>query len=347
MNSLFLKALKCAPVERPPVWLMRQAGRYMPQYRSLRLKYSLWEMFHTPELAAAVTLLPLEHLDVDAAILFSDILVIAEALGLSIHFPDSGGPRVEPPVRSAAQVAALPYIPVPESLPWVFETIRHVKKQIDVPLIGFAGGPFTVASYLIDSSSQSGFAYTRSWMQQDPVSFHLLLSKIAEATIKYLQEQVQAGVDALQIFDSWANVLNDAQFEEFCLLYLDKIVTALKESGVPVILFCRDSSLRAKQLSRLRPAGISVDWHLPMAGLRKIVPAEIALQGNFNPEFLQLPEEEIRAGVCDLLLTMRDQWGFIVNLGHGVTPETPFEHVRAFISAVKSFNYETLSNHSL
>jgi uroporphyrinogen decarboxylase len=334
-DSLFLRALKCESVPRPPVWLMRQAGRYMPQYRALREKHSLEEMFHCPELAALVTRQPLEHLGVDAAILFSDILVIAESLGLRVQFPPQGGPRIEPAIHTRAQVAALPYLPVEDSLKYVFETIRQVKADSDVPLIGFSGAPFTVASYFIDSVSHSDFTRTKKWMQEDPQSFHLLLSKIAQATIAYLQGQIRAGVDALQVFDSWASVLDDAQFAEFSIPYLQQIVDAIAPSGIPVILFCRSSSLRAEALARIKPSGISFDWYVCMKELRQTVPSDIAVQGNFNPEFLKLSQEEIAVGVKQLLTSMSGEKGFIVNLGHGVTPDIPFENVRRFVEVVK------------
>ncbi|MGC2595746.1 MAG: uroporphyrinogen decarboxylase [Rhabdochlamydiaceae bacterium] len=334
MNDLLLRALRCEKVPRPPVWLMRQAGRYMPQYRALRTKYSLWEMFHRPEIAAAVTSLPLELLGVDAAILFSDILVIAEALGLSVHFPDAGGPRIDPPIVERSQVASLAYIPVEESLHYVFETIRQVKKNTDIPLIGFCGGPFTVASYFIDSTSKNAFERTKHWVKEDPQTLHTLLAKITEATIAYLKAQIQAGVDVVQVFDSWANVLDNREFAFFSLPYLSQIVDAIKPSDTPIILFCRDSSLRANKLAALKPTAISFDWHLSMHELRQKVPLPIVIQGNFNPEFLKSPQEQIIAGVKELLVSMEDQRGFIVNLGHGVTPDIPFENVRSFVAAV-------------
>jgi uroporphyrinogen decarboxylase len=334
MNNLLLKALRCENVPRPPVWLMRQAGRYMPQYRALRSQHSLWQMFHHPEIAADVTRMPVEHLGVDAAILFSDILVIAEALGLSVSFPDKGGPRVEPAIHTAEQVAALPYIPVEESLGYVYQTIALIKKSIDVPLIGFSGGPFTVASYFIDSSSANAFERTKSWIKEDPPSFHELLSKITHATIAHLKAQVRAGADVLQVFDSWANVLNDEEFALFCIPYLKQIVNAFKESSIPVILFCRSSSLRADTLAAVQPTAISFDWHLTMPELRKKVPSHIAVQGNFNPEFLKLPQEQIINGVRELLDSMQGERGFIVNLGHGVTPDIPVENVRCFVEAI-------------
>jgi uroporphyrinogen decarboxylase len=276
----------------------------------------------------------LDHLVVDAAILFSDILVIAEALGLSVQFPNQGGPRVEPSICTAQQVMDLPYIPVANSLHYVFETIHRVKADIDVPLIGFSGAPFTVASYFIDSSNHSSFEGTKKWMREDPKTFHVLLSKITQATIAYLQEQINTGVNALQVFDSWASILDDAQFAEFSLPYLQQIVDALAPSGIPVILFCRNSSLRAEALAQIKPAGISFDWHATMKELRQKVPSHIAVQGNFNPEFLKSSQEEIKAGVHHLLTSMQGEKGFIVNLGHGVTPDIPVENVRCFVDAV-------------
>lgn len=337
MKDLFLRALRCETVPRPPVWLMRQAGRYMPQYRALREKHTLWEMFHRPELALAVTKQPIEHLGIDAAILFSDILVIAEALGLSVRFPDQGGPRVEPPIHTAEQVEALPLMDVEECLSYVFETIRIVKADIDIPLIGFCGAPFTLASYFIDSSNHSSFERAKKWMQEDPKSFHMLLYKITQATIFYLKGQIEAGVDALQIFDSWASVLDEAQFTEFSVPYLQQILSAIEPTGVPVIVFCRGSSLRFDALSKIKPSGISFDWHLSMKELRQKVPQGIAIQGNFNPEFLKLSKGEIETQVKELLSSMQDEKGFIAGLGHGVLPDTPFENVRHFVDVVKNY----------
>lgn len=303
----------------------------------MRSRHSLWEMFHQPDLAAQVTRMPLQDLGVDAAILFSDILVIAEALGLEVRFPDKGGPRVDPPIHTAEQVAALSYIPVQESLSYVFQTIGLLKANIDVPLIGFSGGPFTVASYFIDSSSAHAFERTKQWIKEDPHTFHQLLDKITQATIAYLKAQVSAGADVLQVFDSWANVLDDDQFAVFSLPYLAKIVDAFKGGNVPLILFCRSSSLRAEALAALKPAAISFDWHQPMSKLRKQVSTDIAIQGNFNPEFLKLSQAQIRADVKELLSSMHEERGFIVNLGHGVTPDIPIENVRCFVDEVKKY----------
>lgn len=338
MRDLLLKALRCEPVERPPVWFMRQAGRYLPEYRALRTEHSLWKLFHEPELAAQVTRQPLDLLGVDAAILFSDILVIAEALGLSIHFPEKGGPRVEPPIRTAAQVHALTVRPVEEALHYVFDTIHLVKPSIDVPLIGFSGGPFTVASYLIDSTSTEAFVLTKRWLREDPSSFHVLLQKITQVTISYLQAQITAGVDVVQIFDSWANVLDEAAFHLFCLPYLQQIVDAVRPTGVPLIVFCRGSTDRVDSLVSLSPQAISFDWLKPIDALRQEVPAEIAIQGNFSPAIFQRSPDDLVEEVTAALQRMRGQRGWIVNLGHGVTPDTPVGQVRLLIDTVHSYS---------
>ena len=332
MNDLLLKALACETVPRPPVWLMRQAGRYMPQYRAIRENHTLWEMFHRPDIASTITHLPLELLGVDAAILFSDILVIAEALGLSVLFPETGGPRIEPSIKTASQVSSLIYIPVKQSLSYVFETIKRVKQTIEVPLIGFCGGPFTVATYFLDSMNHGAFELTKKWIKEDPSALHQLLTILTEATIAYSQAQVEAGADVIQIFDSWANVLNDEQFSVFSLFYLKQIVNAL---NVPVIIFCRGSSLRAESLVKLKPTGISFDWERSIFDLRQKIPMTIAVQGNFNPELLKLPKEQIAHHVEEVLSLMKNERGYIVNLGHGVTPDISLENVRCFVDTVK------------
>ncbi|MBS0653293.1 MAG: uroporphyrinogen decarboxylase [Verrucomicrobia bacterium] len=337
MNNRLLQALACENEGSAPVWLMRQAGRYMPEYRALRKEHSLWELFHRAELAAQVTRLPLSLLEVDAAILFSDILVIAEALGLSIQFPETGGPRVEPAVRTAEQVDALPMISVEESLSYVFETICLLKPDLKVPLIGFCGGPFTVASYLIDSGSKQEFSLTKRWMKEDPSSFHRLLQKITRATIAYLKAQVKEGVDAVQIFDSWLNILDDQQRQVFAYPYLKQIVDAFADEAVPVIVFCRHSSLFPQELVALKPSCISFDWLRPMAELRSAVPGHISVQGNIDPSILKLSKSEITHATRSLLQSMDGEKGFVLNLGHGVTPDIPFDHVRHFVDVAKAW----------
>jgi len=337
MPRLFVDALACRKVIRPPVWLMRQAGRYMPCYRALRTKHSLWKLFHEPDLAVQVTLQPIHELEVDAAILFSDILVVAEAVGLSVLFPDTGGPRVEPPIHSALQVDALPSLCVREVLSYVFSTIRSLKKELSVPLIGFSGAPFTLASYFIDSTSKTAFERTKQWMKEDPASFHRLLSKLTCVIIEYLQEQIKAGVDSLQLFDSWAGILTDEEFSEFSLPYLQRIVQEVQRPEVPLIVFCRNSSLRAQALLATKARCISVDEHVPIWQLREQVPDSVALQGNFAPSLLKSSQSEIKKVVEEALMQMKEYSGWIVNLGHGVTPDIPVDNVRYFVDLIKNF----------
>ncbi len=325
MNTLLLKALKGENEERPPVWLMRQAGRYLPEYQALRKKHTLWQLFHEPELACQVTHQPLDILGVDAAILFSDILVIAEAFGLKLHFPEGRGPLVEPCVTSLED---LEFRGVEETLSYVTKTITLLKPTLNVPLIGFCGGPFTVATYLIGDMKK-----THAWMARDPESFHALLAKITQASIAYLRMQECAGVDAVQIFDSWAGTLPHGQFLDFSVKYLKEMVAAL---SVPVIVFCRGSSHLVKDLVELGPAAISFDWQRPLHEIRKEVPAHIAVQGNLDPEILKMAPEIVERETFALLESMRGDKGFIANLGHGVFPGTPVENVKLFVSLIKS-----------
>ena len=329
MNTRLLNALRGENTGRPPVWLMRQAGRYLPEYQVLRKKHSLWQLFHEPELACQVTHQPLEILGVDAAILFSDILVIAEAFGLKLHFPEGRGPLIEPCVTSQSD---LEIGDVAETLSYVTKTITLLKPTLKVPLIGFCGGPFTVASYMIGDMEK-----TKAWIARDPDSFHALLAKITQASIAYLQMQERAGVDAIQIFDSWAGTLPHAQFLDFSCKYLKEIIAALT---VPTIVFCRGSSLLAKDLIQLGSAGISFDWQRPLQEIRKDVPAHISVQGNLDPEILKMSPDIVERETRALLDSMRGDPGFIANLGHGVLPGTPVENVKLFVSTITTWQAE-------
>jgi uroporphyrinogen decarboxylase len=333
MNDLLLQALACRNVGRPPVWLMRQAGRYLPEYKVLRSRHSLWEMFHESDLAAEVTLMPLKTLGCDAAILFSDILVILESFGLNICFPDKGGPHLDPLMRSPKQVEEIPLHDL-APLSSIAETIKKVLPELKVPLIGFCGGPLTVASYCLEESHRDTLPETKRWIYQHPQSFHMLLKKITAATIDYLMLQIDAGVHAIQIFDSWAGALTHPHFLEFSYFYLDKILRSLPTS-IPVILFTRGSSLFADDLIRLKSAAISYDWHLPLHTLRQKTPAHIAIQGNLDPDLLKAPHDVIASTVNALLDSLQGDKGFIVNLGHGVKPDTPVDAVKLLIDIVK------------
>ena len=335
MRDLFLRALSCESVERPPVWLMRQAGRYLPEYRTIRDGHSFREMVYTPEVAAEVTLQPLRRFDFDAAILFSDILVVSEVLGLSFDLKPGVGPVFERTVRTANEVEELPILDVEEVLGPIFKTIGLLKTQLTVPLIGFCGGPFTVASYLVEGGSSRDLKVTKQWMFRDGEGFHSLLKKITDVSITYLHKQVDAGVDVLQIFESWAQFLAYPQFREFSLYYLSKIIEALRPRKVPIIFFCRGSSVFASDLAELEPTAISLDWQCHLPAMRKQIPRSIALQGNLDPDILYAPKETIKKEVRALLEGMEGSRGYIFNLGHGMKPDFDPEAVHVLVEAVR------------
>ncbi len=334
-NDLLIRALECRNESRPPVWLMRQAGRHLASYRALRQKYSFLEMCHHPDLIAEVTLLPIQAYSVDAAILFSDILVVPEALQVGVRFEDQVGPIIERPITHAGEIAALPEPHDLSALNFVQEGIKRLKPQLNVPLIGFCGAPFTVASYMIEGKTSRDFKKTKRWMLNDPKGFHQLLRKIADWSIAYLNLQIDAGVEALQIFDSWANTLAYRQFQEFSLGYLDYILKGLK-TPVPVILFCRGSSVFAPQLASIQPRGIGLDWNCSLSYMRRLIPSSIALQGNLDPDLLYAPLPKIKEEVNWLLDEMEGDKGFIFNLGHGIFPDVSEEAVRTLVECIQS-----------
>lgn len=335
-NSLLIDALHCRNRQRAPVWLMRQAGRYMPEYRALRAKYSFLEMCHHPELIAEVTQQPIRAFGMDAAILFSDILVIPEALGVGLRFDEGAGPVIERPLATSADIKALPSISIRDALEYVEKGIRLLTPSLKVPLIGFCGAPFTLASYMIEGKTSRDLRKTKQWMLRDPESFHSLLNQLAEAAIAYLEMQVEAGVQAVQIFDSWAGVLGHAQFSEFSLYYLKKILERLKPK-VPVILFCRGASVFATDLAQAAPNAISIDWNARLSDIRRLVPYPTALQGNLDPDLLYAPLPKLQQEVTALLDSMKGDLGYIFNLGHGITPEVPVEAVRELVNCVKAY----------
>lgn len=336
MRDLLLKALRLEPTERPPVWLMRQAGRYMPDYQAMRSKYTLWHLFHEPELAAEVTKLPIRMLDVDAAIIFSDILVLAEAFGKKIVFPDSGGPFVSPFVSTLKDIEELEAKDIEEKLSYVTKTFHLVKPELNVPLLGFCAGPFTLASYMIEGAGKSGFVKTKQLIEHHHEEFCQMLTKIADASIAYLRMQVKAGADALQLFDSWANVLDVNQFQTYCIPFWQRISEGLKDLNVPLIFFCRNSHFFAPEIAKIHPRAISIDENGDLALLRQRLGPNIALQGNLSAEFLRdASRDMVIEATSKILSSMKGQQGFIMNLGHGVLPSTPVENVRVFVDTVK------------
>lgn len=339
-NSLFLTALRCQNMSRPPVWLMRQAGRYMPEFRKIRAKHSFLEVCHNPELAAEVTLLPLRTFNFDAAILFSDILVIPEALQLGLRFEDNVGPVFEKPLSSVKDIEQLPLIDIKTSLNYVAQAIQLLLSKLKVPLIGFCGAPFTLASYMIEGRSSRDFKKTKQWMLKNPESFHRLLDLITKYTLEYMHLQAKAGVHAFQIFDSWANILAHHQFREFSLKYLQILLKGFASSGVPVIIFCKGSSVFAPQIGEINPSGISLDWNGHLADMRKEIPSNIALQGNLDPDILYAPRKRLKNEIQGMLQSMKGDPGYIFNLGHGIHPDIPVEAVHTLVETVQSFHYK-------
>lgn len=337
MNTLFIDALNCRNKGRPPIWLMRQAGRYMPEYRALRQKYSFLEMCHNPELIAEVTQLPMTVFGMDAAIVFSDILVIPEALGVGLHFDDGVGPIIDRPLNSAADIEALPSIDIKQSLDYLSKGIRLLIPELKTPLLGFCGAPFTLASYMIEGKSSRDLRKTKKWMLNDPESFHRLLNLLSDYIITSLTMQIEAGAQAVQLFDSWANVLAYDQFCEFSLAYMQKIVESIKPKA-PIILFCRGSSVFAADMAKIAPNGISVDWNINIANLRPLIRPSIAIQGNLDPDFLYTSLPVLKKEVIRILNAMHGDPGYIFNLGHGITPETPVSAVHALVEYVKEYS---------
>lgn len=334
--TLFLDALKGCNTKGPPVWFMRQAGRYMPSYRKIRNQLSFLEMCRRPEVVAEVTLLPVNELDVDAAILFSDILLLPDALGLGLSFEEGEGPRFARPLKSPLDIANLPKVSMPSALAFVGDSIRLLKKDLKVPLIGFAGAPFTVAGYMIEGKSSQNWRSVKQWLMREPESFDLLIDQLTDLTIDYLKMQIEAGAEAIQLFDSWADTLSDDHFCRFSKSPLKKIVEALKPTGIPVILFSRGSSLFARRLFEAAPAAISLDWRCDIGQIRRDLPGQVALQGNLDPDWLYAPKERLYIEVDRILDTMKEDPAFVFNLGHGIAPDVAQDTVKSVVERIKA-----------
>jgi uroporphyrinogen decarboxylase len=336
MNERFLRACRRQPVDRTPVWFMRQAGRYMPEYRALRERHSLLELCRTPELAVEVTLQPVGALGVDAAILFSDLLLPLEPMGIPFDFLAGEGPVIERPLRSAADVDALRRFEPREDLGMVLQAIRLLRLALEgrVPLIGFAGAPFTLASYAIEGGHSNNFALTKKLMYAEPRTWHKLLALLADVVGDYLRAQVEAGAQALQLFDSWIGALDEADYREYALPHVRAIFERLRGLDVPVIHFGTGTGhlLRVQ-----REAGgdvIGVDWRTPLDEGWRRAGDGVAVQGNLDPTLLFAPRELLLARVDDVLRRAGGQPGHVFNLGHGILPGTPVENVKAVVEHV-------------
>jgi uroporphyrinogen decarboxylase len=315
---------------------MRQAGRYLPEYRALRARHGFLELCKTPPLAAEVTLLPIRRFPVDAAILFADILLILEPMGVGLEFAKGDGPVIHRPVRTRDDVAHLARVPASTALSFVFDAIRLIRVELAgrVPLIGFAGAPFTLASYLIEGRGSRQYLHTKTLMYREPQVWHALMERLAEATVEYVRAQVDAGVEAVQLFDSWVGCLGPDDYREYVQPHMRAALTAIAATGVPVIHFGTGTGAL---LELMRDAGgdvIGLDWRVDLGDAWRRLGADVGVQGNLDPVALFAEPDEIRRQAARILALARGRHGHIFNLGHGVLPDTPVAHVAALIDAV-------------
>lgn len=340
MSDLFLRACRREPVERPPVWMMRQAGRYLPEYRAVRERVDFLTLVRTPELAVEVTRQPVDILGVDAAIIFSDILVVPQAMGMRLSVEDGNGPRFHNPLRTPADFQRLRDIIAEDSLSYVLQGLRLAREELAgrVPLIGFAGAPWTLMSYMVEGTGSKSFSHAKRLLLEDPSRAHALLSRLAQAVGSFLVAQVRAGAQAVQLFDSWSGALGPSDFREFALPYVAEAARTARTAGVPVIVFSPGCGWALEEIARATGADvIGVDWQTDAAEARRRLPvSEVALQGNLDPCWLYGSPAQIRERTHRMLDAFGGR-GHIANLGHGILPDVPVAHARAFVDAVREW----------
>lgn len=344
-NDRFLRALKREPVDMTPVWMMRQAGRYLPEYRATREKAGgFMDLCMNADLACEVTLQPLERYPLDAAILFSDILTIPDAMGLGLYFETGEGPRFKKVVRTAADVTALPIPDVESDLGYVMNAVSTIRRELNgrVPLIGFSGSPWTLATYMVEGGSSRDFRHLKAMAYSQPEVAHQLLDKLAQTVTAYLNAQIRHGAQAVQIFDTWGGSLSAEAYKEFSLRYMKQIVDGLIRDHdgrpVPVILFTKNGGLWLESMVSTGCDALGLDWTINIGDARRQVGDRVALQGNMDPAVLYASPAAIRAEVKRILNDFGDHPGHIFNLGHGITPQVDPEHARVFIEAVHEFS---------
>lgn len=336
-NDLFLKALRGETVTRPPVWMMRQAGRYLPDFMALKNKYDFFTRCQTPELATEITVMPIDQIGPDAAILFSDILVVLQAMQIEVEMKEGMGPWIPSPIRTQKDLDKVIIPDIHEHLGYVLDAVKMTQKELNskVPLIGFAGSPWTLLCYAVQGQGSKNFDIAKGFCFSQPTLAHELLQKITTTTIAYLKEKVNAGVQAVQLFDSWGGLLSPEDYQEFSWPYLQQIVSALKEL-IPVIVFGKGCWFALNEMSKSGASALGVDWTCSARNARYLSGGKITLQGNFDPARLLSPIPEIKKGVHEMITAFgKDR--YIVNLGHGILPNIPFDHARAFVDAVKEY----------
>jgi uroporphyrinogen decarboxylase len=334
-NDLLLRALRGEQVPRPPVWMMRQAGRYLPDYMKLKERYSFFERCQIPELATEITIQPVEQVGVDAAIIFSDILVVPQAMGMQVDMIEGKGPLLPDPIRQYSDIDKISVPDVEEKLSYVFDALKLTKKTLDgrVPLIGFAGAPWTLLCYMVQGKGSKTFDEAKAFCYTQPETAHKLLQMITDTTISYLKGQVKAGADVVQIFDSWGGLWSPEDFETFSLRYIRKIVTALKDECLTII-FAKGAWFALEEMAATGTSGLGIDWCIKADLARKMAGENVTLQGNFDPAKLLSPVAEIKKSVKQMIKSFGRQ-RYIANLGHGILPNVPVDHARAFVDAVK------------
>ncbi|HSL28857.1 MAG TPA: uroporphyrinogen decarboxylase [Anaerolineales bacterium] len=339
INDRFLRACRREPVDVTPVWFMRQAGRYMAEYRAIREKYSLLEICYQPELAAEVTLQPVRALGVDAAILFADILLPVIPLGLGLEFAKGEGPVIGKPVRTMDDVATLKPVHAETDLGYVMEAIRILRGELrGIPLIGFCGAPFTVASYMVEGGSSRDFLKTKTLMYSAPEVWHALMEKLSDVLSEYLVSQIRAGAQTVQVFDSWVGALSPQDYESFALPYSQKVLSAATAEEVPVIHFGTNTATLLPLMKRAGGDVIGLDWRVPLDDGWARLGHDVAVQGNLDPALLFAPLPEIKKRVHEILRRADGRPGHIFNLGHGILQHTPVENVKAVVDMVHEFS---------
>jgi len=343
-NDILLKVLRGEEVQRPPVWMMRQAGRYLPEYMVLRAKYDFFERCQNPELACEITIQPVDIIGVDAAILFSDILVVPQAMGLEVELVESKGPILPEPIKTHSDFDRIRVPDVNETLQYVFDAIKLTKKELNdrVPLIGFAGAPWTILCYMVQGKGSKTFDEAKAFCYTQPALAHRLLQMITDTTIAYLKEQVKAGVDVIQVFDSWGGLLGPDDFENISLQYLRQIVNALKDE-VLTIIFAKGAWHSLRRMAETGANGLGIDWCITPDMARELAGNKVTLQGYLDPAKLLSPVPVIKKEVKKMLSDFGGQ-RHIANLGHGILPNTPVAHAKAFVETVKEWRIESVIN---
>ena len=344
-NDRFLRALARQPVDRTPIWMMRQAGRYLPEYRATRAQAgSFLDLCKNAELACEVTLQPLRRYPMDAAILFSDILTIPDALGLGLYFEEGEGPKFRKTVRSEADLAGLNQIRAADDLGYVMNAVRTIRRELSgqVPLIGFSGSPWTLATYMVEGGSSKDFARVKGMAYDQPELMHALLARLADAVADYLSEQVAAGAQALQIFDTWGGSLSAAGYREFSLKYMQRVISKLPTEAdgrpLPVIVFTKGGGQWLEAIAACGAQAVGIDWTTDIGQARARVGDRVALQGNMDPAMLYASPARIREEVATILASFGHGSGHVFNLGHGITPGVNPDHVTAFVDAVQELS---------